>query len=182
VPARAGDDAVSYQGQRYRKLYSYTGKITYVLGEFYWRLQRDERTFNTDYQGPTGRRLNREETAGEVVWSAGESMTADAVRQAFALPPDRAKALARDVTPLATSGLGQIMSGTARFAVGLVVLVVVLMIFSRCSRDDCDELRATFGDSSNEYQQCIRSGGGGGGGWRSSGGSYGGFSSGGGHK
>ena len=182
VPSRAGDDAVSYEGQRYRKLYSYTGKITYVLGEFYWRLQRDERTFNTDYQGPAGKRLNREQTGSEVVWSAGESMTADAVRQAFSLPPERAKALARDVSPLADSGLGQIMSGTARFAIGLLVLVVVLLLFARCSRDNCDELRDTFGEASNEYQQCVRSSGGGGGGYRSYGGSYGGFSSGGSHK
>ena len=51
----------------YRKLYDYVGKVTYVLGEFYWRLTRDERTANTDYVGTgaaSAKRLNREQTAG----------------------------------------------------------------------------------------------------------------------
>ena len=46
---------------------------------------------------------------------------------------------------------------------------------------DCSETRNTFGDASQEYQNCLnsqRSGGG----YRSGGGSFGGFSSGGGHK
>ena len=67
----------------YRKLYSYTGKVTYVLGEFYWRLQRDQLTRNTDYEGTgagSDKRLNREQTGGdgthEVVWSAGETLDA----------------------------------------------------------------------------------------------------------
>jgi len=181
VPARDGD-GVRYEGARYRKLYSYSAKITYVLGEFYWRLQRDERTFNTDYLGPGGKRLNREQTGSEVVWSAGESLNADTVAKAFALPAAQAAALARDVSPLADAGLGQILSGTARFAIGFVVLVVVVLLFARCSRDNCDELRETFGEASNEYRQCLNSHSGGIGGYRSTGGSYGGYSSGGSHK
>jgi len=60
------------------------------------------------------------------------------------------------------------------------VLMLVLML-KDCSRDPCDDLRATFGESSNEYQQCRRSGSGG---FvpRSGGGSFGGFGGGGGHK
>jgi len=82
VPQGRGD-SVTHDGVTYRKLYGYTGEVTYVLGEFYWRLSRHERTLNTDYAG-TGaasrKRLNREqtgsgggdETAQEIVWSAGE--------------------------------------------------------------------------------------------------------------
>ena len=44
-------DSVKHEGVLYRKLYDYVGKATYVLGEFYWRLERDERTANTDYVG-----------------------------------------------------------------------------------------------------------------------------------
>ena len=65
--AAAFGDGVKHEGALYRKLYDYTGKVTYVLGEFYWHLTRDQRTANTDYQG-TGaastKRLNREETEG----------------------------------------------------------------------------------------------------------------------
>ena len=70
-------ESVKHEGVLYRKLYDYVGKVTYVLGEFYWRLERDERTANTDYVGTgaaSNKRLNREETRGEgsreVVWSA----------------------------------------------------------------------------------------------------------------
>jgi hypothetical protein len=52
---------------------------------------------------------------------------------------------------------------------------------SRCSGDDCDDVKSSFGESSAEYQQCLRNQRSGG--LRSSGGSFGGFSSGGGgHK
>ena len=63
-------------------------------------------------------------------------------------------------------------------------VALVLMLF-RCGSGggpgDCSETRNTFGDASQEYQNCLagqRSGGG----YRSGGGSFGGFSSGGGHK
>jgi uncharacterized membrane protein YgcG len=183
VPSREGADGVRHEGVSYRKLYSYTGQITYVLGEFYWRLQRGQRTFNTDYKGTgarSDRRLNREQAGAEVVWSAGATLTDEAVRQAFALPATQAAAMRRDVKPVSSGGLGSLLRS------GLWVVLVLLLIFGliRCSRDDCDELRATFGEASNEYQQCLRSNQGGGGyGYRSSGGSFGGFSSGGGgHK
>jgi hypothetical protein len=75
-------DSVKHEGVLYRKLYDYVGKVTFVLGEFYWRLARDERTANTDYVGTgaaAAKRLNREETRGEgareVVWSAGETLS-----------------------------------------------------------------------------------------------------------
>ena len=61
-------DSVKHEGVLYRKLYDYTGQVTYVLGEFYWRLTRDQRTANTDYAGTgaaSAKRLNREQTEGE---------------------------------------------------------------------------------------------------------------------
>jgi hypothetical protein len=62
-------------------------------------------------------------------------------------------------------------------------VVLVMMVGFCSSRDrDCGAIGATFGEASNEYQQCLRSAGGGGTSYRGSGGSYGGYSSGGGHK
>ncbi|MBC7955573.1 MAG: DUF4178 domain-containing protein, partial [Cytophagales bacterium] len=178
VPTSAGE-SVKYQGALYRKLYDYTGRATYVLGEFYWQLKRGELTYNTDYQG-TGsakdKRLNRERTEGEIVWSGGETLTADAVLKAFRLAPDKSAALKRDALP--TSGNGA--SLLAKIFFWVFVVVVLLMLF-RCSDDnpDCDSLRASYGEASQEYQNCLanrRSGS------RTGGGSFGGFSSGGGHK
>jgi hypothetical protein len=59
----------------------------------------------------------------------------------------------------------------------------VLMLF-RCGSGggaaDCEALRSSYGDASQEYRSCLdrnRSGG-----FRTGGGSFGGFSTGGGHK
>ena len=187
VPQSDGDN-VRLGGALYRKLYDYTGKVTYVLGEFYWRVERDQRTFNTDYRGSSAaaaKRLNREMTGSgaesEVVWSSGESLSTDAVMKAFRLAPDKSVAFRRDALPTvldASSTLVKVMVWGG-------VIVVVLMLL-RCGGDssgagDCADTRATFGEASQEYQSCLtnsRSGGG----YRTGGGSFGGYSSGGGHK
>lgn len=183
VPQRKSDVRVELDGVGYQRLYTYSGKITYVLGEFYWRLGRDQRTYNTDYQGIGGnakKRLNREETheagASEVVWSAGETLDAAAVAQAFNLGADRRAALNRD------SGPSNLTWGTLKtILIWLVVILVLLFLIQRCGGNDCDEVRNTYGEASTEYQQCQRSSSGGHY-YGNSGSSYGGYSSGGGHK
>jgi hypothetical protein len=186
APERVSE-IVRYQGEAYKKLYSYTGKVTYVLGEFYWKLERDQTTRNTDYQGVTSishKRLNREETssdgAHEVVWSAGATLTADEVMRAFKLQREQRGAMQRDAG--ATSG--NAASLLAKVFFWGFLAVVALMLF-RCDDDNprqqCDDTRNTFGEASAEYQNCLRSTSGSGGS-RTSGGSFGGFSSGGGHK
>ena len=185
VPERSGDN-VKHEGALYRKLYDYTGMVTYVLGEFYWQVTKNQRTFNTDYQGSgaaAAKRLNREQTGSgetqEVVWSGGETLAADTVLKAFRLAPDKSAALQRDALPTAFNA----SSTLAKIAIWAVIIIVVLLLF-RCSgggSSDCSDTRATFGEASQEYQNCInrsRSGGS----YGTSGGSFGGFSSGGGHK
>ncbi|MBW8828248.1 MAG: DUF4178 domain-containing protein [Burkholderiales bacterium] len=183
VPQTAGHQ-VKHEGVSFRKLYSYTGQITYVLGEFYWQLTRNQKTWNTDYVGTGGdskKRLNREMTGSaqtqEIVWSGGETLSADEVVKAFRLAPEQRAALQRDATPTATSA-------STRVKVFVVVaIVIVILLMARCSgsdRSNCDQLRSTYGDTSSEYQNCLSNSGSGS---RTSGGSYGGFSSGGGgHK
>jgi uncharacterized membrane protein YgcG len=161
----------------------YAAKVTWVQGEFYWRVKREERAEVTDYDGPRGAKLSRESTAGEVVWSLGQAVDAATVASAFRIAPDARKAFSRDAGPL--SGLATSKSGSGGLSQGLIILVVVIVVIvlmARCSDDDdCDQVRASFGESSNEYQQCRRNHSSGG--FRSSGGSFGGFSSGGGgHK
>ncbi len=171
---------LSYQGDTYRKLYSYTGKISYVLGEFYWQLTRDQLTQNTDYVGTASaqkKRLNREQTGDEVVWSAGESLPADVVAKAFQLSPAVFK---RDSTP--TSGGSAALLG--KIFLWLFLIILVLMIFRCASSNDCDSVRSAYGESSQEYRNCRSSARSGGyySGSSTSGGSYGGYSSGGSHK
>ena len=193
VPQLAGDSASArYEGAAYRKLYDYTGQITYVLGEFYWQLTRDQRTYNTDFQGTgsaSNKRLNRERTATgsgseaseEIVWSAGEAMPADVIMKAFRLAPEKSAALIRDAGPTALKG-----SRLAKLIFWAFIIIVLLAMF-RCGSDgsgpvDCTDTMNTFGQASQEYQNCLNSQRSGGGGYRTGGGSFGGFSSGGGHK
>ncbi|MEQ1805337.1 MAG: DUF4178 domain-containing protein, partial [Burkholderiaceae bacterium] len=183
VPESAGE-AVKYRGALYRKLYDYTGQVTYVLGEFYWRVEREQHTFNTDYRG-TGsfgsRQLNRERTgvgeAQEIVWSAGEAISSDAVLKAFKLAPDKAQALRRDPTPISSNGASLLAK---LFFFGFVVVVLLMLFQCDSPSDDCAALRSSHGEASNEYRNCVANQRGN---LRTSGGSSGGFSSGGGgHK
>ena len=188
VPSGSGQ-VVKYGEAVYRKLYDYTGMVTYVLGEFYWQVTKNQRTFNTDYQGTGGasaKRLNRERTGAdktqEVVWSGGETLPADVVMKAFRLAPDKSAALQRDALPTSFNS----SSLLAKIFLGALILIVVLMLF-RCGSgggsSNCNDTRDTFGASSSEYQNCLNSNRSGGGGYYGgTGGSFGGFSSGGGHK
>jgi len=187
VPERAGTGA-KYDGAVYRKLYDYTGMVTYVLGEFYWQVTQNQRTFNTDYQGTgsaSAKRLNREQTGSkdtqEVVWSGGETLSSDAVMKAFRLAPEKSAALQRDALPTSFNSASLL----AKIFLGVFLLIVVLMLF-RCGSggggsSNCDAARDTFGPASSEYQNCLNSNRSGGG-YGTSGGAFGGFSSGGGHK
>ena len=187
IPQKFGD-SVKHEGALYRKLYDYTGRATYVLGEFYWQLTREQQTFNTDYQGTgadSAKRLNREQTGSgdtqEVVWSGGETLSADAVMKAFKLAPDKSAALQRDALPTSLNKASLL----AKIFFWGFVIVVLLMLF-RCGggggSSDCTDTRATFGEASQEYKTCLNNNRGGGSGYRTGGGSFGGFSSGGGHK
>jgi hypothetical protein len=177
APTVRGNQA-QWQGTTYQRQYAYGARVTWVQGEFYWRVQRDERAHVIDYVG-TGKnsraRLSREQAGSEVTWSAGETLSALTVAEAFGIPKDRRAALQRDSTPLAGKN-----GGTPGVVVMFIVMVVLIMLLSECGGDECDEVRATFGAASTEYQQCQRRAGSGG--VRTGGGSFGGWSSGGGHK
>ncbi len=182
APTVRGDTA-QWQGQSYNKRWAYGARVTWVQGEFYWRIKRDERALVVDYEGsgagssPRGARLSREQTGNEVTWSAGYTLDASVVADAFGIAPGSRAALQRDTAPLSSGG------GKKSFNVGWIVIAVVIAIvlLTQCSGDDCDNVRSTFGASSTEYQQCQRNASTGV--VRTGGGSFGGRTSGGGgHK
>ncbi len=175
TPSGQGE-RVSWRGVTYKRGYSYRAKVTWVLGEFYWRVRRGETAQVTDHAG-TGKasaeRLSMEQTAGEVVWSAGRTIDAVVVAKAFGISD--AAALQRDAVPVAANP-----TALARPAVLIILFVLLMIILVTCSSDDCDDTRRAFGENSNEYQQCKRTAGSGSS--RIGGGSWGGYSTGGGHK
>ncbi|MET0519167.1 MAG: DUF4178 domain-containing protein [Burkholderiaceae bacterium] len=183
APKPGNGGAVVWQDKSFAQRWTYTAKVTHVLGEFYWRVKRDERALVSDYESRLGSRtelLGREQTGNEVTWSHGRTVDAEEVRRAFALPDTERAALRRDVGG-STLDQGRLL----RNIVIAVVLVALLFALLRaCSRDDCQRYKDSYGESSAEYQQCRRASHGGGvfipG---AGGGSYGGYSSGGGgHK
>lgn len=174
VPAVRGDRA-DWQGTGYRLRERYAARVTWVQGEFYWRVQRDEQARVDDYVGlgaAANRRLSREATDAEVTWSAGQTMAAGEVARAFGLA--EAAPLQRDVLPALAAG------GLSKTLLIIVAIVVLMVLVSRCSNSDCSDALNTFGAASAEYQQCLRTRGSGG---HVGGGAFGGWSSGGGgHK
>jgi hypothetical protein len=176
APEVRGNRAL-WEGASYLEKYRYQARVTWVDGEFYWRVQRDQDCEVTDYGGVGSagdRLLSREQTPDEVTWSGGRTVSAQSVADAFSQPGIAAPAVSPDVKPLAARTA---MSLTALFVI-LFALILLAVLMARCSADDCAEVRRTFGTDSAEARQCERSGSPG----RVSGGSYGGYSTGGGHK
>lgn len=177
VPTVAGSGA-KWAGRTYVKRYDYAAQTSYVLGEFYWQVQRDQRTRITDYASGKWR-MNREQQGTEVTWSDGHTLPATAVLQAFGIkkPAGPGGAAVSDGQPLAFAGSLTV----GRVVLLVVMLLIIMALMSLCSSDRCDGVRQTHGASSVEYQQCLRRASGSTGGARVGGGSWGG-SSGGGHK
>lgn len=176
--------SVQWQGKSFKRRWSYEAKVTQVLGEFYWQVQREQHAQVTDYEGALGNPgavLSREQTQQEITWSLGRKLDANEVATAFRLPADQMAALARDASALSLNGNSPTI--LRNLILSLFVLFLLLLLIKSCGEDDCQAYKDNYGESSAEYAQCKRSGGPrihSGGGF---GGSYGGSGSGGGgHK
>jgi len=145
----------SYLGTTYLLKYAYNAETSYVLGEFYWQVERGQKTFNRDFANGASL-LSMERSTNELTWSSGSKLDSAAVAAAFKLEGRQDMFKRSDALPL--SAVPRIGCGTVVLIV--IVIIVLLLVLSTCSGG----------------------GGGSGGGYRSSGGSYGGYSSGGGHK
>jgi uncharacterized membrane protein YgcG len=167
VMADKGASNAMYQGTSYALKTTYTAETTYVQGEFYWPVQRGQKTSNRDFA--SGKKLlSMEQTRSEVVWSVGEQMDSVAVAQAFKLEGKKDLFKRGDALPVShISGMG---CGT--IIVVVIVVLVLISLLGRCSSCDPDVENCSSSSSSSSTS----------GSYRSSGGSYGGYSGGGGHK
>ena len=119
APKWAGANAstASYLGTNFQLKYSYDAETNYVCGEFYWRVQRGQKTFNRDFA--SGKRLLSQEQSGtEVVWSSGDQISSDAVAKAFGLEGKKDLLARDDVAPFSASPSMGIR--------GIIVLVLIL--------------------------------------------------------
>jgi len=188
VPEVRGQSATWY-GTTYARRWTYASETTYVLGEFYWKVEAHQRTQHEDYEGSaSGHRafLSKESTASETTWSAGESIPAPMVAQVFGLDAAAGAQLQRGG---AMGGGGPSLGGLVG-AGGLIswpklilLLIVVLILLAWCSQDACRDVKRAYGSYSAEYQQCKARSAAGTGAYYGTGGAWGGYSSGGGgHK
>jgi Domain of unknown function (DUF4178) len=157
--------SASYLGTRYQLKESYDAQTDYVLGEFYWQVQRGQKTSQRDYADGKNL-LSMEQSAQELVWSVGGMLGSDLVIQAFGLQDKKELLQRRDVKPFAANGAFWMRPDFWVF----VVIVLVMLSASTCS-SRCDPNTQDCSSSANAAS-----------GARTSGGSFGGFSTGGGHK
>jgi endogenous inhibitor of DNA gyrase (YacG/DUF329 family) len=152
--------SASYLGETYRLQYAYNAETTYVAGEFYWPVERGQKTFNRDF-ARGGNLLSMEESPREVTWSGGAKVSSDIVAAAFGLQDKREMIRRGDAGPV-TPGKGCAGVGCGTIVLLLIVLLIILLAIKACTEDQ--------GARPGYY------------GGRTGGGSYGGYSGGGGHK
>lgn len=152
------EQSASYLGTRYELKYSYEAQTTYVAGEFYWPVERGQKSFNRDF-AKGANLLSMERTPREVTWSSGSRVDSAIVAKAFKLEHKKELLQRGDAGPTsgAIAGLGL---GT--FIIMFAVVLVLLVVIKGCM----DDTGSSFS----------------GGAPRSGGGSFGGYSSGGSHK
>jgi ribosomal protein L37AE/L43A len=153
-----GAQTASYLGITYQLQYSYNAETTYVAGEFYWPVERGQKTFNRDFT-KSASLLSMEQSPREVTWSSGNKIDSDVVAKAFKLEDKKEQLKRSDAGP--TSAGGGMGCGTI---ILLFFIILVFLLLVRACMDDEGGTGSGFSSG------------------RSSAGSYGGYSSGGGHK
>jgi hypothetical protein len=184
APGRAPGGTMTWDGKTFSRRWEYDSVVTYVLGEFYWKVERDLRMHHVDWVGrgdAEGWQLNQEMNAREVTWSLGAALEARAVAAAFKLPEAESQALVRAAGNAGPPDLGSVVG---RWAGAIILIVVILVIVAMCSHDECAFEKKNYGTNSVEYRTCRANAGSGSSSGTGYGGSYGGWSSGGGggHK
>ena len=102
----------------------------FVLGEFPWRVEVEDRVEVADFVAPPFM-LSREGTESEATWSLGEYITGEQVWKAFALPgepPDPVGVFAHQPSPYAGKTAGYLRT--------FVVLALALLLAAGRSRAD----------------------------------------------
>ncbi len=153
-----GEQGARYLGTQYDLKYSYEAQTHYVAGEFYWPVERGQKTFNRDFAKGDSL-LSMERSPREVTWSSGSKIDSEAVAKAFGLEQKREMLKRGDAGPTTAGGAGM---GCGTIIVLMVIILVLLLVIRACVDDTGSGLSSGAG--------------------RSSGGSFGGYSGGGSHK
>ena len=114
-------------GRTYRLVESYTARVSFVLGEFYWQVSVGETVRCIDFKSRPSM-VMAEVTEEEYIWSSGTELSAAEVWAAFALPG----------TPPAYSepedddSIGMHSPGSVIAIIALILIVVILFSLDGC--------------------------------------------------
>jgi hypothetical protein len=71
-----------YRGRDYRKFHVGSAVVSTVIGEFYWRVKKGDKTATTDFVSPPWM-LSQEKTRYELTWSLLQYIEPDEIAEAF---------------------------------------------------------------------------------------------------
>jgi endogenous inhibitor of DNA gyrase (YacG/DUF329 family) len=129
-----------YDGTTYIRQSQYRAETGYVLGEFYWQVQRGQITQNSDYAAGN-KLLSSEQSGSEVTWSSGRKIAAQTVVAAFKMSGPQSAALVRpDAKPFSTAR-------PANVVILIVVLLILISVLSRCGDQNTNYSTRTSGGS-----------------------------------
>lgn len=115
------------RGETYALFHKGIAKVTYVLGEFYWRVKVGEKVSVKDYIAPP-EMLSCESSDGEIVWSLGEYINADVIRSAFDIKTPMP--FQTGVAPNQQSTLSSAAPTITKYWMVFLALIFAMQIFS----------------------------------------------------
>ena len=124
--------SATYLGTKYQRKYSYDAETIYVLGEFYWPVERGQKTSNSDFESKKGL-LSLERSPQEVTWSSGDTIDSAAVAKAFKLEGKKEMFRREDPGPTAGSEGGWVKT----IAIFLVIMLIMSLL------DECSDMTFT---------------------------------------
>ena len=149
---RGGSQYARVLSKSYRLFHRGTAKVTYVLGEFYWRVRIGEQVSVEDYVNPP-ELLSMERSKKEVVWSLSEYIEADVVREAFKIT--RALPMQQGVAPNQPSSVSSAFPAIRKYWLYLVGALVALQAFAWAGAENEEVYREQFTLAAANPEQAV---------------------------
>ncbi|MGO4331512.1 DUF4178 domain-containing protein [Cupriavidus sp. 2TAF22] len=125
-PRMVSATAASYQGQNFQQGFDYESEVLYAAGTFNWRVQVGDTTRLTEF-GKPARRLTRETSETEIVWTLSTTVARAQVAQWFRSVPALAQA-ARAPQAARPAGSGADLAFCRKSAKVYAILLAILNV------------------------------------------------------